>query len=72
MKKIIVLVLIVSFFLSSCSHSFNITKYQTNQQFYEIVNRQCDGIDNIIIRTTDGIELKVTNFTMMSDSSQYI
>lgn len=72
MKKIITSILIVSFLISSCTHSFNITKYETNLQFYNKVNRQCDGMDEIILRTTDGSELKVTNFIMMPDSSQYI
>jgi len=72
MKRIITSLLIVSFFISSCTHSFNITKYETNLQFYKKVNRQCEGINEIIIRTTDGKELKATNFTMMPDSSQYI
>jgi hypothetical protein len=72
MKRIIVSVLIVSFFLSSCTHSFQITKYETNLQFYKKINDMCDGIYEIILRTTDGKELRVNNFIMMPDSSQYI
>jgi len=72
MKRIITSLLIVSFLISSCTHSFNITKYETNLEFYKKVNNMCDGINEIILRTTDGKELKVYNFTMMPDSSQYI
>ena len=72
MKRIIILVLITSLFISGCSHGLNITKYDSSLQFYKKINNMCEGVDNIILRTTDGKELKVNNFVMMPDSSQYI
>jgi hypothetical protein len=70
-KKIIVSLLIVSFFISSCAHSYSIENKETKLQFFDRVNKLCAGHKDLILKTKDGGKIKVNSFTLSPDSTIY-
>ena len=71
MKKIIVSLLIVSFFISSCARSYDIDKKESKLQFYDRVNRKCLGKENIYLIKKDGDKIRVNSFALAPDSTLY-
>ncbi len=71
MKKIIVSILLVSFFISGCAHSYSIESNESTIQFYNRVNNKCLGKEDLFLVKKDGDKIKVNAFTLAPDSTIY-
>jgi len=70
-KNNIISLLIVSFFISSCAHSYSIYSNESKLQFYDRVNKKSIGKECIYLTKKDGDKIKVNTFTLAPDSTIY-
>lgn len=71
MKRIIVSLLIVSFFISSCAHSYSIDSNESKLQFYDRINKNCLIYHDFVLKKKNGGEIRVNSFTLSPDSTLY-
>ena len=71
MKKVICIVLISNFLITSCSYNINRDEPQTEKEYYEYVNNKCKNKTHLTIETKTGTVFLGKDIILKSDSTYF-
>ncbi len=71
MKKVIAFVLMISFTLTSCTHTILKSDVEKDDDFYKLINKRCEGKKEIMIKKLDGVLLKARDVVIDKDTTYY-
>lgn len=71
MKKTISLLLSISIFITSCTHTISRPSIETESDYYRLVNKRCEGRTDLRITTINGLQYEVHDLQIMADSAHF-
>ena len=71
MKKTISLLLIISIFITSCTHTISRPSIESESDYYNLVNKRCEGRNDLRITTINGLQYEGHDLEVMADSTHF-
>lgn len=71
MKKTISLLLIISIFIASCTHTISRPSIETESDYYKLIIKRCEGRTDLRITTINGLQYEVHDLEIKTDSTHF-